>query len=574
MHTPRRSSKDRGRSFASFPLLALAGALFVAACDDAIDAATPTDETGSRSSLGSDAGTDAATAPVPARSAPSVGVPIGAASTDSDAGTPTTDASAGASPDSSTPPDAAVLGALTALTASLGLSPTFDASVHDYAMRCAAGSNSVTFTVGAPTGVTLSVATAAGSSEITPGTVTLALTEDDAAIFSASAGGTSAAYWVRCLPHDFPSITLTRYTGAGSATPGYYLFGNTIVASGESGFAIVTDGNGTPVWYRRSTGGAINTDLLDTSSISYTAPLGPVGFGASPNGHYDVFHLDTGATESVQASPGPTDHHELRELPNGDRMLFAYPLVSGVDLTGLESFGANQTIADCVIQEVDPTGAVVWQWTASDHIDPVTESTWPQTDTINGQTIVDVFHCNSIDVNAAGDLLVSFRHADAVFYIARATGTVLWKLGGAAASKDDAQLLTITSDPETAFYRQHDARFLPNGDVSLFDDHTAMSGAARGVEYALDFEEATATPMWQYSGAAASAAMGSFRRYADGSSLVGWGLGGTRVLSEVDASGNLLLDVAFGAGDYSYRAVKVPLGAVDIGRLRATAGAP
>jgi hypothetical protein len=43
----------------------------------------------------------------------------------------------------------------------------------------------------------------------------------------------------------------------------------------------------------------------------------------------------------------------------------------------------------------------------------------------------DPFHCNSIDVEpATGNLLVSGRHMDSIFYIERSTGKILWKMGG------------------------------------------------------------------------------------------------------------------------------------------------
>jgi len=44
---------------------------------------------------------------------------------------------------------------------------------------------------------------------------------------------------------------------------------------------------------------------------------------------------------------------------------------------------------------------------------------------------------------------------------------------------------------------------------------------ARGVEYALDLDAGTAHVVWQYQAAANSAFLGSLRRYADGTSLIG-----------------------------------------------------
>jgi hypothetical protein len=187
--------------------------------------------------------------------------------------------------------------------------------------------------------------------------------------------------------------------------------------------------------------------------------------------------------------------------------------------------------------------------------------------------VVDVYHFNSIDEASNGDLLVSARHLDAVFLIDRTTNKVKWKLGGAAYSKDGAQLLHFNQDG--GFFRQHDARFLPNGQISLFDDETAKPGPARGVTYSLDFVNAAASVTWQYAGPVTSTAMGSTRVYADGDTVIGWGFpsSGTLAFTEVNAAGHAVLNLSLTQGDRSYRVVKVPTSSLDIGVLRQAAGA-
>jgi hypothetical protein len=46
--------------------------------------------------------------------------------------------------------------------------------------------------------------------------------------------------------------------------------------------------------------------------------------------------------------------HEFRSLANGNHLLFADPVQSGFDRTGLATFGANQNIPGCEIGEIDP----------------------------------------------------------------------------------------------------------------------------------------------------------------------------------------------------------------------------
>ena len=119
--------------------------------------------------------------------------------------------------------------------------------------------------------------------------------------------------------------------------------------------------------------------------------------------------------------------------------------------------------------------------------------------------------------------------------------------------------------PQGATSLQHTTRWLPNGDVSVFDNQSQGPGPAQAVEFALDLGAGTATPVFQFGSPEGkqSFATGDFRRYADGHSVVDWGFtafGGPVLMlfSEIDAAGNDVLDVGFGTGDASYRTVKAP----------------
>lgn len=299
-------------------------------------------------------------------------------------------------------------------------------------------------------------------------------------------------------------------------------------------------------------------------------PNGMAPYSYSTGPEYEIDALDSSVVTKVTTVGSPTDAHEFRLLPNGDHLLLTYPIESNVDLVGLQTFSASETIADCEVQEIDSSGSLVWSWLATDHVDPVRESLEPGVNTVNGASVVDVFHCNSIDVDSSGNLLVSSRFTNALFYIDRATGNILWKVGGSAYSKDGATYVRVVDDPQTSFNMQHDARLLPNGDITVFDDHGATPGVARGAEYAIDHQANTATLAFQFLGTAQSQYEGSFRRYADGDSVISWGYIPTdsRILTEIDANGADVFDVAF-AGQVSYRAVKVPLSQLDVGMLRA-----
>jgi hypothetical protein len=190
---------------------------------------------------------------------------------------------------------------------------------------------------------------------------------------------------------------------------------------------------------------------------------------------------------------------------------------------------------------------------------------------------------------------------DSIFYVDRATGAVLWKMGGSTYTKDQATYVAATEP----FFRQHDARLQPgwsstcyggSGQVSVFDDETSTSSPARAVIYDVTVgagdggapvqggcedggtpdggTAGVATVGWQYWGSANSNYAGSVRTSSDGSLVVSWGASTMPVFTEVSANGSDLLDFDYTDGESSYRAVKVPLNTFDLGVLRSTAGLP
>ncbi len=458
----------------------------------------------------------------------------------------------------------------------LTLRPDFSPSIYDYAVVCSPGTNALTLDMTAIAGGAVSLSGPVTTSWAPSASVPVSLTENQAAVVLAQdATGFTQQYWIRCLPHDFPLVVPSRHPAAGNPTPGWYLIGNAFVDAASGPYAMIVDANGTPIWYHRTTTDEANPTVvtpLPDSTVGITTTSNP-SIGT-------LYFLETGTTRAITTVGIPLNNHELLLLPNGDFMLISYPNRTGVDLTGLSTYGPNSTIRDCAVQEVDAQGNLVWDWRASNHTDPVKESVAP-THAGTDADPADVYHCNSVDVSGDGDVLISFRNMNSVLLVSKTTGNVVWKLGGTPYNKDGAQILTIQGDPEGAFYLQHDARFQSNGDISLFDDHSAAAavpGVARGVEYALDLCAGTAHVVWQYQGAANSAFLGSFRRYADGTNLIGWGdyTGPANlVFTEVDAIGNDVLDMSFvNQGNSSYRAEKVPIGTFDIDVLRGTAGLP
>jgi hypothetical protein len=459
------------------------------------------------------------------------------------------------------------------------LSPAFDPDIHDYTTRCATGTNVMTVHAAGRSGAIVSVAE---SSAIPPAPtpvsdVTLGLAENQALVIRAGrSAGPMEQYWVRCLPHDFPVISTT---GTETGSPGWYLTEDSFPAvpppADQSRYVMILDNHSTPVWYHRVDNPAIDLKRLSDGSLAWVNLLG-LAFGSTPGGAFEVHSLDGTLTRSISTASGPTDHHDLAQLPNGNVIVGTYVARPHVDLRVLGAgFGSDELVYDSHLEEITPTGAVVWTWKSEDHI-AVAESTFAQRlPGLNGLG-VDLIHINSIAIAPDGDVVISARHTDAVYKIRRdPAGDVVWRLGG---TRSD---FTFVDDPLNGFARQHDAQLLPNGHLRLFDNRTnAANQVPRAIEYALAESAHTATLVWSLTtpGIASSGGVGSVRGtdldVTDGDRgdlVVTWGGSVTPAFTEFGPDGAELQSTTI-AGHYPYRVDKDPIAAFDIDALRANAG--
>lgn len=485
------------------------------------------------------------------------------------------------------------------------LIPPFSPDIHDYYVRCEAGPNVLTVSMTASASAESLLLQPTPSPSLPKQTLSVRVNENQAVVVAATNATATIEYWVRCLPHDFPVMQWTAHAAAGTPPAGYYLLGTggSLGPASSGCYAMVLDGNGVPVWYHPAKWAngfcVFDVDNAVSGAISFDS------ISRSPPG-FEVHHLNPPATTVIAPSvdagaPLNVDLHELLVLPNGNSLVISSPAQPGVDVTGMQipqpdggvqTLSGPHTILACNLLELAPDGTVVWTWKATDHFDAVKDSVAPTLTPGGpfGANLVDPFHCNAVDVDrATGNLLVSARQMSSIFYVERSTGLVLWKMGGAVFSSDNAAYVAVP-DP---FAQQHDARFQPDwsstcngrggsGHISLFDNETGAASPARGVVYDVVVGDAaadggcgssgTATVAWQYKGQASSPAMGSFRILPDGSRVIGWGLVGAPgpAFSEVDVNGNKLLDFAFLDGNTTYRAIKVPLSAFDRADLRAS----
>jgi hypothetical protein len=225
-------------------------------------------------------------------------------------------------------------------------------------------------------------------------------------------------------------------------------------------------------------------------------------------------------------------------------------------------------VIDCLVQEVDiPTNRVLYSWSAVNHV-PLSDSAvkpLPSGDW-------DYFHVNSVAEDIDGNLLVSARHTNAVYKIHRTDGRVLWTLGGKRS--------TFTMGPGTSFWYQHDAQRLPDGTLTIFDNHASEfdkghGGASKVLRLRLDTRKRTASlaGAWGHpSGQILATSQGNARMVAGGNLFTGWG--SSPWFSEHAPDGRLLFAAHLPSRTYqSYRAFKGPWHANPGGRPLVAASA-
>ena len=328
---------------------------------------------------------------------------------------------------------------------------------------------------------------------------------------------------------------------------------------------MIIDGRGRLVWFRQLPPPTVATNLrlqrysgrkvLTWWQGQVTIAAFGLGEGIIANTRYHtlkVVHVGNG----YQA-----DLHEFRLTRSGDALFTVNSLVM-IHLPGTAP-GTRSPVLDSILQAVDiRTGLVTWEWHALGHI-PLADSYA----TAATSAYFDAYHMNSIEPLAHNRLLVSARDTAAIYEIDRATGRIIWTLGGKASS--------FRMQPGSRFFFQHDASMLPGNRVSLFDDEAGppiKASSSRGLILALDLRHHTARVARQYhrpDGAPVANSEGSFQTLPGGNLFVGFG--STPFFSDFSPSGALLFDARLPTDDGSYREFTFPWSATPTTRPKAVA---
>jgi Arylsulfotransferase (ASST) len=430
------------------------------------------------------------------------------------------------------------------------LYPAFAPRVPDYVVRCR-GRTAVQVRVTAAPGQTVAIdgrQARGGSFQ-----AAVPLSSGQAFPFAVTTDGVRRTYSVRCLPGDFPVWTSSR---SGRPQAQWYV----VAPCCSFRYVALFDPNGVPVWWLHTSRSVLDAGLLPDGNVDVALGYGKWYGSELSLARWEEYRLDGTLRRTFSIAPRvPTDRHQMLVLPNGDYILLAHHHRSGVDLS---HYGgpAHATVLDAYVAEFSPHHKLLWSWDSGHHIGLGESRRWlPGLVTHpsvlpNRAHAYDIVHINSVAPDGRY-FLVSLRHTDAIYAVDKATGHVVWKLGGTPTSAS----LTIRGDSVPDFGGQHDVRVLPDGTVTLFDNGTDRGRPPRALRFRIDSRTRTATLLEQITDplVTSSPCCGSARELPGGDWVISWG--GDPLVTEVTPAGTRVFTLDL-QPLISFRAPPVPAG--------------
>ena len=209
------------------------------------------------------------------------------------------------------------------------------------------------------------------------------------------------------------------------------------------------------------------------------------------------------------------DLHEFTITPRDTAIVLAYERYR----RDLRQWGGprDSRIVDNIIQEIDlKTGAVLFEWHSFGNVSPAESNVPPPT---APGFEWEYFHVNSAEVAPDGNFVISARNTSAIYKINRATGKIMWRLGG---KKSDFKL-----GAGVRFDWQHSARTQADGTLKLYDNSAAppTRKASRVLTLRLDEQAKTASVVTArtHPRKLLSSSQGNVETLPNGNTFVGWG---------------------------------------------------
>jgi hypothetical protein len=367
---------------------------------------------------------------------------------------------------------------------------------------------------------------------------------DQARLFAPAPSGTVQRF--RSRPDLLPTVTSLVRTN--EATAGYLFVGPDQSGVVQPG-TMILDGRGELTWFAPVTSGKWVTNLQVQTYAGAPALTWWEGKVTDGYGTGEAVIAGTSYREilRVRAARGRTvDLHEFQLTSSGTALFTCTPARVSADLSSLGG-PAKATVLESIFQEVElPSGRLVREWRSLGHIAPAESYRAPS-------ATFDYLHVNSLDVLDDGNLLMSARHTWGLYKIDRTSGAVIWRMGG---KHSDFQM-----GPGAQYAWQHDARQVPRGRVTVFDDgydgvtktHKHSRGLILGVDEA--HRRVRLEREYIHPRGLLTSAMGNTQLLDNGHVVLGFG--DDPDTTEFTADGRVVSDLRMPQGQHSYRGFRL-----------------
>lgn len=350
--------------------------------------------------------------------------------------------------------------------------------------------------------------------------------------YSACGATTSDAltFTTGALPADLPT-----YTAEGpDPAPGFVVF-----AAGRYG--LVVDNAGRVVWYHHfADGPGLNFQAQPDGRYAARPPT-----PANVPGAFVEIDPSGRVARTLGCARGLSARmHDMIAQPDGSYWLICDETRT-LDLSA-QGGSSSARVLGGGVQHLSASGDVLFAWSPFDHL-AVQLSILDPAD--RDAAVVNWTHTNSLDLDAGGNLLLSFRNLNEVTTIDTRTGAVLWRLGGTY------NQFTVENGETPPFLHQHGVRAIGINEVQLLDNLGDASGS-RAERYAIDDVDGIASLRVAYRSAAGIIAQigGSTQTLPGGHTLVSYGNGNG--VEEYDLSGSVAWRLT-GKTGYIFRAQRI-----------------
>ena len=343
--------------------------------------------------------------------------------------------------------------------------------------------------------------------------------------------GESLSLTTGALPADLPN-----YVASGSSPSSGFV----TVAAANGKYALVIDNTGRVVWYRFFSHGVGLNFMAQPTGHYVLRPPTPTAGDVEPWVELDILG---NITRTLTCNGGLQNRpHDLILQSDGGYWIMCDE-TQVMDLSALGGV-VGARVTGTVIQHIAADGSVLFQWSPFDHFDIQDLDPADRT----GAT-VNWTHGNAVDLDTAGNLVVSFRSLNEVTSIEVPSGIVRWRLGGLR------NQFTFVDTPMPAFVHQHAARVGRDGEIALLDN-IGNPNESRAERYSLDEATHTARLMQSYGSrpGVKTEIGGSVQPLDGGRTLVSFGTAGR--VEEYDSADHLQWRIEGNPG-YVFRAQRI-----------------